>query len=263
MRCRSINVMAFRLRLTWRIVTVLVSGSTLLAQQTFEVVSVKLSPPDSHTETRRYPGGRFTATGVTLKALIQRAYDVQDFRILGGPKWLTSDRYDVEAKASRDTDGEQLDLMIRALLTDRFKLTVHRETRSLPIYLLAVEKNGPLLRKNTKGVGPTWSLGRGLLEGEKVSMSMFATDILEKVLHRVVVDRTGVDGDFDIRLTWAPDQAQPPAPLGETVDNAPVVDSSGSSIFTALREQLGLKLESQNGPVEVIIIDSAEKASEN
>jgi uncharacterized protein (TIGR03435 family) len=240
------------------IAMVLLSGpaATAQSQQVFEVASVKRSAPDSHTETRRYPGGRFTATGVTLKALIQRAYDVQDFQIVGGPKWLTSYRYDVEAKASRDVSPEQLNHMIQALLADRFRLTIHRETRNLPIYALTVEKNGPILRKNTKGFGPTWSIGRGLLQGEKISMSVLASDLLEKALGRVVVDHTGVDGDFDIKLTWTPD-----SPGEKTPDNSLAIEST--SIFTSLREQLGLRLDSQTGPVEVVVIDTAEKASEN
>lgn len=228
----------------------------------FEVASIKPSSPDSGTETRRYPGGRFTATGVTLKALIQRAWDVKSFQVVGGPAWVNSQRYDVNAKAAIDGNlsGGQLMPLIQALLAERFHLRIHREIRELPIYSLAVGKTGPRLQATTAATGPTWTKTPGLLTGQKISMEMFATDLLETVLDRVVTDHTGIKGEFDVRLTWAPVDIDMKANDAYSPVSA-IPD--GASIFTAIQEQLGLKLESTRGPVEILVIESAEKPLEN
>jgi uncharacterized protein (TIGR03435 family) len=234
--------------------------ATVLAQrppEKFEVASIKPSPPDSGTETRRYPGGRFTASGVTLKALIQRAWNVKSFQVTGGPAWVNSERYDVNAKAALEGNisGAQLMPMIQALLIERFHLKIHRETRELPIYSLVVWKSGPKLQPTTAAAGPTWSKTPGVLTGQKISMDMFATDLLEAELDRVVTDHTGIKGEFDVKLTWTPVDVNDP----NSASTAP----AGPSLFTAIQEQLGLKLESTRGPVEVLVIESAEKPSEN
>jgi uncharacterized protein (TIGR03435 family) len=226
----------------------------------FEVASIKPSSPDSGTETRRYPGGRFTASGVTLNALIQRAWNVKSFQVTGGPAWVNSQRYDVNAKASLDgnVSGGQLMPLIQALLAERFQLRIHRETRELPIYSLVVRKSGPKLQPTTAATGPTWSKTPGLLIGQKISMEMFATDLLEAQLDRVVTDHTGLKGEFDVRLTWMPVDIAANDPDGPLPTNP-----DGPSLFTAIQEQLGLKLESTRGPVEIIVIESAEKPSAN
>jgi uncharacterized protein (TIGR03435 family) len=219
-------------------------------QQTgaFEAVSIKLAAPDAHTETRRYPGGRFTATGITLKALIQRAWDVKDFQITGGPGWINSDLFSVTAKApaSGTITGPELSQMIQSMLRDRFHLEIHRETRDMPIYSLVIAKSGPKLTPTTAAM-QTWSRGNGSLVGTKVPLDMLAGDLLESQLRRVIVDRTGIPGEFDIQLKWTPDNA----------------DEAGLSLFTAIQEQIGLRLESTHGPVEMLVIDAAEKPSAN
>ena len=228
-------------------------AAVLAFAQSFEVASIKPSAPDSNTETRRYPGGRFTATGVTLKALIQRAYDVQPFQIAGGPKWLSSDRFDIAAKAGEEFRADQpLNPLIQALLADRFGLKLHHENREMPLYSLVVDKGGPKLQPNSSAGGSTWTYGRGLLKGNRVSLSMLASDLLQKALERPVTDHTGIPGNFDLQLTWAPEEVLA-APDGEP----------GPSLFNAIREQLGLRLEAQRGPVEILVIDSAEKPKEN
>lgn len=223
---------------------------TGLSQQNalFEAVSIKPAMPDGHTETRRYPGGRFTATGVTLKALIQRAWDVKDFQITGGPGWVNSERFDVSAKAatSGTVSGPELAQMIQSMLRERFRLEIHREIKDMPIYSLLVAKSGPKLTPTT-AANQTWSRGNGSLAGTKVPMGMFAGDLLESQLSRVVVDHTGIAGDFDIKLKWTPDNAE----------------EAGVSLFTAIQEQMGLRLEATHGPVEMLVIDRAEKPSEN
>jgi bla regulator protein BlaR1 len=228
--------------------------------RTFDVASIKPSSPDGGTETRRYPGGRFTASGVTLKALIQRAWNVKSFQVVGGPAWVNSQRYDVNAKAALDGNlsGDQLMPLIQALLVERFHLRIHRETRELPIYSLVLGKSGAKLQPTTTATGPTWSKTSGLLTGQKISMEMFATDLLEPQLDRVVTDHTGIKGEFDVRLTWTPvdiDANDADSPLPANPD--------GPSLFTAIQEQLGLKLEATKGPVEVLVIESVEKPSGN
>jgi bla regulator protein blaR1 len=230
------------------------------APEKFEVASIKPSSPDSGTETRRYPGGRFTASGVTLKALIQRAWNVKSFQVTGGPAWVNSQRYDVNAKAALDGNlsGDQLMALIQALLVERFHLRIHRETRELPIYSLVVGKSGPKLQATTADTGPTWNKTPGLLTGQKISMEMFATDLLEAQLDRVVTDHTGIKGEFDLRLTWAPVDMK-----ANDADSPLSTNPDGPSLFTAIQEQLGLKLESARGPVEILVIESAVSPSEN
>jgi uncharacterized protein (TIGR03435 family) len=221
-----------------------------IAQQTaaFEAAAVKPAAPGGHTETRRYPGGRFTATSVTVRALIQRAWDIKDFQITGGPGWIDSELFDVIAKAppTGAVSGPELDLMIQSLLRERFHLEIHRETKDMPIYSLLVAKSGPKLTPTTASM-QTWSRGNGSLVGTKVPMDMFAGDLLESQLRRVVVDHTGIPGEFDIQLKWTPDNAE----------------QAGVSLFTAIQEQMGLRLESTRGPVEMLVIDRAEKPSGN
>jgi uncharacterized protein (TIGR03435 family) len=221
-----------------------------LGQQTpaFEAATVKPAAPDGHTETRRYPGGRFTATSITLKALIQRAWDVKDFQITGGPGWVNAELFDVTAKAptSGVINGPELDQMIQSMLRERFHLEIHRETKDMPIYSLLVAKSGPKLTPTTATM-QTWSRGNGSLVGTKVPMDMLAADLLESQLRRVVVDHTEIPGEFDIQLKWTPDNAE----------------EAGVSLFTAIQEQLGLRLESTHGPVEMLVIDRAEQPSEN
>jgi uncharacterized protein (TIGR03435 family) len=229
----------------------------VLWTQSFEVASIKPSSVDSGMETHRYPGGRFTATGCTLKRLIQRAYDVQDFQIIGGSKWVGSDRYDVVAKAGENLgDDPKIDSLIQALLAERFQLKLHRETREVLLYSLTVDKSGPKLQASTTQGGSQWSLGKGLLTGKRVSMSMFASDMLTKALANVVVDRTQISGVFDVELKWSPEEVRPEPDAERSV-------VSGPSIFTAIREQLGLRLEGHKGPVEVLVIDAAERPVAN
>jgi uncharacterized protein (TIGR03435 family) len=243
------------------------------------------------------PGGRFTATNISLKALIHFAYGVQDFQISGGPAWLESDKYDVEAKAEGSSEGDmrsmseeqrqlELDkrkLMMQALLAERFRLVLHKESKEAPIYALVVAKNGPKLKEATaeelappnlkdmpdrpdrKGLlrGEGMRMGRGEVSGQAVKLG-FLADVLsnQPELGRTVLDKTGLTGTYDFTLKWTPEEP-PGAMFKGPGDAPPAADANGPSLFTALEEQLGLKLESQKGPVDLLVIDHAEKASEN
>jgi len=250
--------------------------------------------------------GRFSATNTTLRMLIRNAYQLQDFQISGGPSWLTSDHFDIVAKipdSFRDlppatplSGPGPLQLMIRSLLAERFKLVVHTETKEQTIYGLVMARSdgrfGPQLKKSetdcaammaaARGRGPAMPppgppqpgdkmpcgirIGPGNMVVGGATLAQFA-NTLGMFVGRIVQDRTGLTGNYDINLMWTPDQMPPRAP-GTPADqpirvNGIDIDPNGPSIFTAVQEQLGLKLDSQRGPVEMLVIDRAEKPVEN
>jgi len=206
--------------------------------------------------------GHFKAQNVTLKQLIQSSFAMPDSRILGGPSWLGSAKFDLEAKAdpavdtrmkalSQDDARQQKQAMQQAMLADRFHLVTHTETRELPIYALVAVKGGQI--PLAKSGGTTVNTGKDHLsiEGGDNTMALLA-DALSQAVGRVVVDKTGITGRYFVTLKWTPDGA----PASEKPDAPP-------SIFTALQEQLGLKLEPQKAPVPVLVIDRAEMPSDN
>jgi uncharacterized protein (TIGR03435 family) len=216
------------------------------------------------------PGGGLQTQGATLKDLVVLAYDVLPNQIQGGPPWAAVDRYDVTAKvtegegdpatltdAERQKWTERIRLRTRALLASRFSLAVHKETREFAIYELHVDKNGPKADalKESNATSGTSFLGNQII-GKGGDIHDVAL-ILGSVLQKPVVDKTGLTGRYDFTLRWAAEQLSlvPGTPTGDQ-DKSP-------SIFTALREQLGLRLDSTRGPIEVLVIDQAEKPSEN
>jgi uncharacterized protein (TIGR03435 family) len=232
-------------------------AATLGAQQApvaFEVASIR---PDSSEDRgassqNTTPGGRFVATDVSPKLLLIRAFGVVPAQI-EGPEWLEADRYDVTAKAdtSRELSPDEIRPMLRKLMEDRLALRYHRETKTLPVYSLTVAKTGMKMTEHTGADGPSTTFrnqsGKLILSARKQSTAHLAL-LLGQRLDRTVIDNTGLTGEYDLSLEWAADEA---------------ADSSLPSIFTALQEQLGLKLESTKGPVEVIVIDHVERPSEN
>jgi len=264
------------------------------ARPEFEVASIK--PNTSASTTMKFPfpsGGRFNGTNVTLKTLISFAYKVQGFEVSGGPGWIGSDRYDVTAKAAESNIGlEQYRLMLQSLLAGRFQLAVHRETKEMPVYAVLPGKGGPRLPDaDPKGcvtaganspppapslTGPLYGglsqpplvacggffTGPFSLDGRKMAMQQFV-DALSIVLVRRVVDQTGFPGTFDIHLEFSPEgtvlDRRGPGDV-DSPANAVNPDTSRPSIFTALQEQLGLKLESQKGLADVLVIDHLERA---
>jgi uncharacterized protein (TIGR03435 family) len=189
--------------------------------------------------------------------LIRQVYGVAPYQISSGPGWLDDDRYDIDAKAQGDPSREQMMATLQTLLADRFKLEVHRETREGPVFALTVAKNGAKLKQPKDGEesfirnGRTGPLDKdaatSILYGQKASMPAFIEQ-LSRQLGRPVLDRTGITSDFDFRLEFA-------------AGDAPT--DAGPSIFAAIQEQLGLKLEAAKGPVEILVVDHAEKPSEN
>jgi uncharacterized protein (TIGR03435 family) len=260
-------------------------GSTLSAQQpasdvakaTFDVASVKPNKSgDQGSRVGMSPSGRFMATNVTLKQLVSTAYNLRSFQVIGGPNWFDADRFDIVAVVGHEITPTaagppaELIAMVRNLLADRFRLLAHTETKEMPIFTMVLArpdgKFGPQLvassfdceaamRAGTpppsgpataasqgRPIGPcSQRTGNGMLAARTATMGRLAST-LSGLVDRLVTDKTGLAGSFDADVTWTPD---------------PDVDTSGPSIFTALQEQLGLKLESAQGPMEVFVIDSA------
>jgi bla regulator protein blaR1 len=229
--------------------------------QTFDVVSIKPTPPGRPGISIETTPGRFQAKGATLSFLLQYGFGLQAFEIVGGPIWSESDRFEIEGKFEGEDTPTRMIPMLRAVLVDRFKLKFHRETRQLPIYQLRIAKNGPKLRETdaaNKGKEPRFRPSAGRLAATNQTVPALAT-ILTRTLRRRVLDRTGLKGHYDFVLQWTPDENEtPPLRPGTTAS-----DPNGPSIFTALQEQLGLRLESARGPVEVLVIDQVEKPSTN
>jgi len=231
-------------------------GSQVHAQtpDTFEVASIRPNVSGGNNTQISMNDGRLVVTNGSLKTLIRNAYGLLSFQFVGGPTWLDSDKFDITAETGRreKISDDQLKVLLRGLLADRFQLKTHMETREEPAYALVIDKNGPKLAKATgnepsPGMNTHKEPGRGIMKGTNVPISELATN-LGNQLGRFVIDRTGLEGHYDFLLQWAPEQTQ---------------DSDGPSLFTAVREQLGLRLEAQKAPVEVLVIDSAEKPSEN
>ena len=239
----------------------------------FEVASVKPGDPNERRVSLFIqPGGKLSTTNASLQMLIGFAYDVRDHQISGGPTWLDAAKFNIEAKAPSDArippgpDGAaELRLMLQSLLAERFKLVVHRETREQQVYNLAVDKAG-LKMKEATNVGPGQPqglrmTGRGDVTGTAAPVPLLI-NFLSQQLGRSVVDKTGLTGKYDFMLKWAPDPGTAAGPRAGD-DAAPPVDASGPSIFTAVQDELGLKLQSAKGPVEILVIDGPEKPDAN
>ncbi|HEY1947386.1 MAG TPA: TIGR03435 family protein [Bryobacteraceae bacterium] len=239
------------------------------AHSVFEVTTVKRNKSGGSGSHSDFKNGHFVASNVLLKNLLQySAYGIPEPRILGGPKWLNSERFDIEAKTDsltadrlRTLGREQRRLqtqgMFQQLLADRFKLMIHFETRDLPVYALVIAKKRPILHEWNESEGFLTSASTGQFTAKGKTMAEIAvalTQELSKELGRVIIDKTGIDGRYDVTLKWTPESD---ATEGSTPPD------SGPSIFTAIQEQLGLKLESTKGPVQVLIIDHVEMPTEN
>jgi len=198
--------------------------------------------------------GRFLAQGVTAKYLVAIAYGLQKFQIIGGEQWVDGDRFDVEAKLEAQSAGSGNEaLMIKLLLADRFKLQVHQETREAPVYALVIADGGPKIKAVTTQGGV--NVREGILVSTGMPMGLVAS-LLGTRLGRTVIDRTNLEGRYAIDLRWTPEPGELPSDPGGT---SPVPDSFGPSIFTAIQEQLGLKLLSTKGPSGFLVIDRIEK----
>jgi uncharacterized protein (TIGR03435 family) len=239
----------------------------------FEVASVRVSRSNQPGGAEDYipAAGQVRIVNQTLRQVVRSAYGFEINRILSGPGWIDSDRFDIQARAASAVSRDALMSMVRTLLVDRFKLVARVEPRQQQIWALVASAAGGATgaRLRVAAAGCTDGCGRisagpGRMSGRSVTLDQFATMLAPRV-GRVVVQRTGRNGLFDFDLEWGLDEAQAAAlaqvtPLGAT---PPAADPSRPGIFTALQEQLGLRLESATGPVEVVVIDSAERPTED
>lgn len=225
-------------------------------QVKFEVASIKANASGSQTEFSFdiTPEGGFRARNFTVWNLIREAYGLRDLQISGGPGWIKDKGFDVEARPAFSVSRDKMDEMLRMLLAERFQLKVRTESRSLPAFALVVSNSGSKLQPAT-GAGGPGKMMLGQLVVPKMGITQLA-QILEFDLDRPVVDRTGLTGDFAIQLEWTREQDR-------TAAGDVPVDQSRPSIFAALQEQLGLKLESVKAPVDVLAIDRVELPSAN
>ncbi|MGP0074894.1 MAG: TIGR03435 family protein [Bryobacteraceae bacterium] len=250
----------------------------------FEVASIKLNKSaEFGGMIRPSPGGRFIGTNIPLRFVITVAYSIKDFQLSGAPPWLMSERYDIEAKAEGNANFDAMRPMLQTLLEERLMLKVHHETKELPVYALMVGKAGKLhpaegecppppktLPPPEPGKLPFTPCGGffmlpGHLTGQKATIAQLI-DSLSIFSGRIVLDKTDLAGKYDVDLQYTPAQAQlpaPPPPPGVSLPPLPPIDPNGPSLFTALQEQLGLKLESTKGPVDILVIDHVERPSEN
>ena len=241
----------------------------------FEVVSIKPNKSGERGGGSRFQPDGYSGTNVTPSRVINVAYlPLLHDQILGGPGWLETDHFDVVGKAANTPAPDQIQAMLRAMLADRFKLVVHKDTRELPVYTLVLARTGgqlgPQLRRSAASCSASrdaspqsppqpipkaeqapacgFLVNDGVIRGAGITIDMLAREL--SLVGRVVLDRTGLEGRFDVDLKWTPDDGRAPA-------------ISDVSVFTALQEQLGLKLESTKAPIDVLVIDSAARPTEN
>jgi len=253
------------------------STSAILAQSpaprpkfdAFDVATVK--PVDSDAKSGRFitmqGTNRFVEKDYTLKLLIAAAYDLNPRTISGGPAWIGTDHYDILAVTPGDVrpDHDEQMTMLRSLLTDRFKLTFHREPKVFSIYQLELAKNGPKLKESTAHPDDPVVVGPGVvypqrivLPGRNATMGNFVSLLQRAILDRPVVDKTGLSGRYDFDLEWAPDETQ----FGGDVPPATAAATS-PPLFEAIQQELGLKLEATKGPVDALVVDTAERPAAN
>jgi uncharacterized protein (TIGR03435 family) len=237
------------------------------AQPAFEAASVKTVDPSValapgvFTGVQLLPSGRLLALRVTVFQLLQTIYDVKAFQISGGPAWLKSQWYEIQATAGAPASEEQIKLMAQALLADRFQLRLHRETRQIPVYALIPGKNGPKMQTAKDptqcGGNGCFGVGNGNLSASGATMAFFAGEVLTRLLDRPALDKTGLSGNhYDFKLTYDQSSIKPP------IAGMQMTPTEGPSIFAAV-EDLGLKLNPEKDPIEFLVIDSVEHPGAN
>ena len=247
-----------------------VHAQTAPAPPSFEVASIKPSGPDAQgMYLLPQSGGDLRLIGATLKNLIAYAYNVREFGVSGGPGWVNSDRFDINARARRPSAAEdpsggprQIGARLKSLLAERFQLVIHSETKEQNVYALVPAKSGPKVSEAKAESGSTIRRRQGSIIGQGVGMRMLVLNLANAV-ERPVLDRTGLTGRYDYKLEWSPD-VRGSGSIAAAGGEAPLPpDPNGPSLFTALQEQMGLRLEPQKAPVEILVIDHAARPSEN
>lgn len=228
-------------------------GARAQSPAAFEVASIRRNLNSGLNTNIKVSGGKLTITNGSLKTLIRNAYGILGFQLAGEPRWIDTDMFDIVATtgSSETISPGQLQLLLQNLLADRFQLRVHWETRNTSVYELVRDKNGPKLKESSETEEPRINTqkgsGKARMQGTREPISILAGH-LGNQLGRIVLDKTGLDGAYDWTLEWGLDLTD---------------DSIHPSLFTAVQEQLGLRLKAQKGPMETLVIDSAERPSEN
>ncbi|MGA3235734.1 MAG: TIGR03435 family protein [Bryobacteraceae bacterium] len=246
-RCFRLSTLA-SLYLTASAIAFLTTQPLAAQSATFDAASIKPADPE-HIGLQLYSPnpGSFRAMAADIKHLIAFSYNVRDVQISGGPRWADTELFDIEAKAPAPATTADLRLMLQSLLVDRFQLKLHREPKEQAVFDLVVARKGPKLTPvDAAGLGI--GLGKTQLNGRGATMSGLA-GVLSSRVGSQVIDKTGLAGFYNFTLAWTPDDA--------------ATAETGPSIFTALQEQLGLKLEPAKGTVEILVIDSVERPSRN
>ena len=232
------------------------------APPAFEVATIKPSQPETPGPLIGISAGRLTLTSFTLKELMVYAYWIHPSQVLRAAGWMEADKFDIVAKPEGGQVSEEpLRKMLQILLADRFQLKFHHDMKQLPAYALVLAKNGSKMKaRMPDGGGPGFRLvfQGARLPGRNASMAQLTFVLQAVVLDRPVLDKTGLAGNFDFDLSWMPNETQ----FGGRGGTTPA-DPDSPDIFTAMTEQLGLKLESQKDPVDILMIDRAEKPSAN
>ena len=224
--------------------------------QSFEVASIKLHDQRIRlgADLNVLPGGRIRISNLELRYIVEWAYSVKGYQISGAPDWFSTDRFDIEAKAEGNPSEAKMRAMLQKLLADRFHLKTHQSTKRVPVYILTIAKKVPTLKPTEKGTerpfvgyGPTgFAEGKPLNTYEVTGTNAPISLLAERLpLQSPVLDRTGLQGSFDFKFEYAADPNQP--------DSAP-------ALTTAIRQSLGLRLQSAKGPIEILVIDHVEKA---
>lgn len=231
----------------------------------FEVATVKRSAPDPGIRRFTIQGHRFLTFRTSLADLIHFAYGLHPRQISNAPSWLESEKFDTAgiSEGEEQPSEKQWMAMVGKLLEDRFQLRFHRETRELPIYAIAVANGGLRLtprKSDANGLPSLGFRGTGSLVARNASIGDLAWELQSMVLDRPVIDQTGVSGRFDFTLSWTPDEFQL---NGRTAERPDASADAPPNLFTAVQQQLGLKIEAKRGPAEVLVIDHVAMPSEN
>jgi len=238
------------------------------ANPSFEVATIKPSKPDENRKFLTVQGRKLVEVNYSFKDLLAFAYGVHSTQIQGLPAWAESDRYDITGQPDGEgmPNAAQLKGMLQKLLVERFKLSFHHDQKQLSVYVLSVAKSGPKLTKSTsdpKGLPGVGFRQLGALFAVNASMNDFCVLGLQgTVLDRPVLDQTGIDGKFDFQLNWTPDDSQFTT-LGVKVPAPTDAPNAPPNLYTAIQEQLGLKLEATKAAADVLAVDHVEKPSEN
>jgi uncharacterized protein (TIGR03435 family) len=243
--------------LKWFSTTLLLAAGALVFAQSslpaFEVVSVRSIPEDTRTWALREVNPARYRSLSNVNQLITWAWSLKNYQVLGAPRWIFQDRFEVQATTGHPASADEERLMVQRLLAERFGMKVHRESREIPVYVLVVGKNGPKLETAKTPAEPGHrgiNINPGVMTARESTMADFA-DVLTTNLDRPVLDRTNLEGRYDFTLTWDPAAA-----------NGPSWSPIGASLFMPIRE-LGLRLDPQKAPVEMLVIDAIEHPTDN